>query len=47
MEQMLRFIEETIPVKSIFIKESENGTIKQNLSKVLMRYNNNYKDNLQ
>ena len=25
MEQMLRFIEETIPVKSIFIKESENG----------------------
>lgn len=25
MEQMLRFIEETIPVKSIFIKESESG----------------------
>lgn len=25
IEQMLRFIEETIPVKSIFIKESENG----------------------
>ena len=25
MEQVLRFIEETIPIKSIFIKESESG----------------------